>query len=183
VAIKRRLTAVGELFADSVFLTRGLTEVLKGVGGQQRAGGPAVVRYGQWPDLLAWAITPPGCGDQKLLSGARSALLREIADVDPLEDLAFEIGRAVCDEPPSPSGKAASFRAGYSEEVDKLRRVRDIRRGDGPGVEQREREQTGIKKLKVGYNRVFGYYIDVPGRRGTPPSRTHYIRQTDPGEQ
>ena len=69
------------------------------------------------------------------------------------------------------------LRPGYSEEVDRLRNIRDNGAKCVAELEAREKERTGIKKLKVGYNKVFGYYIDVPNSAGAVELPEEYIRK------
>ena len=81
------------------------------------------------------------------------------------------------DEPPFSVREGGILRPGYSEEVDRLRSVRDNGARMVQELEARERERTGIKKLKVGYNKVFGYYIDVPKSAGLENVPEDYIRK------
>ena len=92
----------------------------------------------------------------------QAALLQKLReDLDELLDITDLIDRAIEEDPPFSIREGGIIRKGYSEELDALR-------GDMNGgkelladVEKRERERTGIPKLKIGYNRVFGYYIEV----------------------
>ena len=85
--------------------------------------------------------------------------------------------RAICDEPPFSVREGGILRSGYSEEVDRLRNIRDNGAKCVAELEAREKERTGIKKLKVGYNKVFGYYIDVPNSAGAVDLPEEYIRK------
>jgi len=162
VAIKRRLTAVGELYSDNV--TRGeIIEILKNIGDIQRLVGRAVYGTANGRDLLALGTYCAAFPElRRLLAGKQSLALRRIADTDPVSQIPELIMRAICDEPPFSVREGGILRAGFSEEVDNLRNVRDNGAQMVSELETRERERTGIKKLKVGYNRVFGYYIDIP---------------------
>ena len=176
VAIKRRLSAVGELYADHV--TRGeILEILRGVGDIQRLAGRAVYGTANGRDLLALAnycaAFPLLC---RQLEGKESQQLRRIAEIDPLAQLPALLLRAICDEPPFSVREGGILREGYSEEVDRLRAMRDNGAAMIAELEARERERTGIKKLKVGYNRVFGYYIDLP-RAASETVPEDYIRK------
>lgn len=97
--------------------------------------------------------------------------------MDALDDIRAQIDRAICDEPPFSVREGGILREGYSEEVDKLRNIRDNGTQMVTELEQRERQRTGIKKLKVGYNKVFGYYIDVPKSAGLENVPADYIRK------
>ena len=162
VAIKRRLTAVQELFADNV--ARGeIIEILRNIGDIQRLVGRAVYGTANGRDLLALGTYCAALPElEKQLEGKMSLMLRKIAETDPLTHISELIMRAICDEPPFSVREGGILRAGFSEEVDSLRNIRDNGAQMVSMLETRERERTGIKKLKVGYNRVFGYYIEIP---------------------
>ena len=94
-----------------------------------------------------------------------------------LADLEGRISEAICDEPPFSVREGGILREGFDPEVDRLRSVRDNGAAMVAELEQRERERTGIKKLKLGFNRVFGYYIDVPNSAGDVELPEEYIRK------
>ena len=81
-------------------------------------------------------------------------LQREIL---PLEDLAKTIDDAIVDEPPFSVREGGMIKDGFNEELDSLRDIVNNGKGYIADVQLREQEKTGIKKLKIGYNRVFGY--------------------------
>ncbi len=96
------------------------------------------------------------------LSGYKSKMLSCIyEDIDLLEDVNSLINTSICDDPPLTVREGGMIRDGYSSELDNLRDIVTNGRGYLSSVEQAEQEKTGIKKLKIGYNRVFGYYIEV----------------------
>ncbi|MBR0040142.1 MAG: DNA mismatch repair protein MutS [Oscillospiraceae bacterium] len=177
VAISRRLTAVDELYRDNV--GRGeLIAALRGVGDMQRLIGRTVYGTAGGRDLRALS----GCCAAlpqliSLLAPYRSLELREIGAMDALEDIRRRVDEAICDEPPFSVREGGILRPGYSEEVDRLRDVRDNGARLVSELEARERERTGIKKLKVGYNKVFGYFIDVPKSAGEDNIPEDYIRK------
>ncbi len=177
VAIKRRLTAVQELYNDNV--NRGeLMLALRDICDMQRLVGRAVYGTAGGRDLRALA----NCAAvlprlRQLLEGFKSMELRDIRDMDILEDMRFEIDRAICDDPPFSVREGGILRKGYSEEVDRLRNIRDNGAQMVRELEERERQRTGIKKLKVGYNKVFGYYIDIPKSAGVENVPEDYIRK------
>jgi DNA mismatch repair protein MutS len=80
---------------------------------------------------------------------------------DLLADVAELIERALCDDPPALSGEGGIIRSGYNAELDELVGLADGGRSEILAIEARERERTGIGSLKVRFNRVFGYYIEV----------------------
>ena len=177
VAIKRRLAAVGELAKDNV--RRGeLILALREITDMQRLVGRCVYGTAGGRDLRSLcncALQLPRL--KALLAGFDSLALREIAATDDLADLARDIDCAVCDDPPFSVREGGVIRPQYSEELDRLRMVRDNGAQMVTELEARERERTGIRKLKVGYNKVFGYYIDVPRSAGQEALPEDYIRK------
>ena len=156
VAIRRRLAAVEELFRDNVGRAE-LTEKLKTVGDIQRLTSRAVYGAANGRDMLAlgnYLSAAPEIFAQ--LGKYQSGMLRSIAATEPLENLCALLRRAICDEPPFSVREGGILRSGYSEEVDRLRNIRDNGAKCVAELEAREKERTGIKKLKVGYNKVFG---------------------------
>ncbi|MCR5809666.1 MAG: DNA mismatch repair protein MutS [Clostridiales bacterium] len=81
--------------------------------------------------------------------------------IDPMEDIRELLERAIVDEPPLSVKDGGIIKEGYDKEVDELKSLSHGGRSALASIENRERERTGIKNLKVGYNRVFGYYIEV----------------------
>lgn len=188
VAIKRRLSAVNELYDDNV--ERGeMVEIIREIGDIQRLVGRTVYGTANGRDLLSlgrYCAALPKLREH--LENMKSAILRSIADTEPVSEISALIERAICDEPPFSVREGGILRQGYSEELDRLRDVRDNGARMVSELEKRERERSGIKKLKVGYNRVFGYYIDIPRsfigdvpeeyvRRQTLTSSERYITQ------
>ena len=176
-AIRRRLAAVEELFRDNVGRAE-LIEKLKAVGDIQRLTSRAVYGAANGRDMLAlgsYLSAVPEIFAQ--LGKYRSGMLRSIAATEPLENLCKLLRRAICDEPPFSVREGGILRTGYSEEIDRLRSIRDNGAKCVAELEAREKERTGIKKLKVGYNKVFGYYIDEPNSAGAATLPEEYIRK------
>ena len=97
-----------------------------------------------------------------LCSNFKSRLFAEILDeLDPLEDICKLVTDAITEEPPLAMHDGGIIRDGYDEQVDKLRKAKSDGKDWLLQLEAEEREKTGIKNLKVKYNRVFGYYLDV----------------------
>ena len=97
-----------------------------------------------------------------LCSNFKSRLFSEILDeLDPLEDICKLVTDAITEEPPLAMHDGGIIRDGYDEQVDKLRKAKSDGKDWLLQLETEEREKTGIKNLKVKYNRVFGYYLDV----------------------
>ena len=177
LAIKRRHAAVGELARESVKRSE-LMLSLREIHDIQRLVGRCV--YGtaggrDLRELCNCASVLPKLKEQ--LSSFQCKELMQIAGMDALEDLHYAIDRAICDDPPFSVREGGILREGYSEELDRLRSLRDHGSDAIAALEGRERERTGIKKLKVGYNRVFGYYIDIPKSAGDVEIPEDYIRK------
>ncbi len=97
-------------------------------------------------------------------------------ELKPCQDVVDLIGEAIADEPSSSLGEGNVIRKGFSEELDNLRIASQNARQYLANLERQEQEKTGIKSLKVGYNRVFGYYIEV-SNSNLPQVPQHYIRK------
>ncbi len=99
---------------------------------------------------------------QGAAAGGGAALLRELGtDLDVLEDVRDLLGRAIADDAPGALSDGGVIRTGWSEALDEMRRVRDGARDFIASLQTRERERSGIGSLKVGFNQVFGYYLEV----------------------
>ena len=97
-----------------------------------------------------------------ILEEMKASLLQEIyEDLDALEDLCDLVTKAIREEPPIAMKEGNIIREGYNEEVDKLRRAKSDGKDWLAKLEEDEREKTGIKNLKIKYNKVFGYYLEV----------------------
>jgi len=114
-------------------------------------------------DLIALKNTAQALPEvEYALSGAKSAMLKKLLeDFDILADIAGLIERAIDEEASAVLKDGNIIKDGYNEEIDTLRKAKKCGGGWLTELEAREREKTGIPKLKVGYNRVFGYYIEV----------------------
>ena len=99
---------------------------------------------------------------KQILAGFNSPLLMQInEDMDPLSDITALIRNSITDDPPLAQKDGGIIREGYNEDVDKFRRSRTDGKKWLSELEARERERTGIKSLKIKYNRVFGYSLEV----------------------
>lgn len=161
-AIRRRQEAVGEL-KDRPLEREALREALRGLVDLERlcarlALGRATPRdLGALRELLK---ALPGL--RKSLEPFEAPLLREIAlEVVPPEGMADLLERALVDDPPSAATEGGIIREGYHPELDELRGLSRDGKAWIARLEARERQRTGIQSLKVGYNQVFGYYIEV----------------------
>lgn len=160
--INLRQNAVEELCGDTV-LRGELSEGLSGVRDVERIITKTVYGTASPKDLLAISATAHRFPIIKgLLASANCKLLKEIYnDIDTLEDISALIDSAISENAPLTVRDGNIIKDGYNEEVDRLRN--DMKHGTGfiDEIEARERERTGIKNLRVRYNKVFGYYIEV----------------------
>ncbi len=160
-AIEARLDAVDEIFRASV-VRMGLADMLAGVQDIERLTGRISNGNLQPRDCIALSASLAVVPNLKFqISGFNSALLKEISSklVDTREICAL-LDSAISPEATT-LREGGYIRRGYNEQLDELREVKDHSKALLAELEAREREKTGIRTLKIGYNRVFGYYIEV----------------------
>jgi len=162
VQIGRRQQAVNDLVQD-IITREELALVLREVTDLERLIGRVVYGTAGGRDLVALAN---GLGKlpqiRDLLEGCSSALLQSLrAELDDLPDIRELIGRALVDEPPFSVREGKFIREGYDPDVDQLRNVMEHGSEMLAQLEADTKAQTGIKNMKVSYNKVFGYYIEV----------------------
>ena len=110
------------------------------------------------------------------LDGCRSPLLAEIAAADPLDELAAELERTLVESPPATARNGGVIAEGVDEELDRCRALATDSKRHILAMEAEEREKTGIPSLKIRYNKVFGYYLEVTkANQHLVPE--HYIRK------
>ena len=176
--IERRLDAVDELFKGTV-VRMGIADMLGGVRDIERLTGRVSNGNLQPRDCLALSSSLAAVPNLKFqLIGFSSSLLREIADdlVD-TKEICDLLDRAI--SPDATTLKEGNYiRRGYSEQLDELRAVKDNGKSLVLELETRERERTGIRNLKVGFNRVFGYYIEVTNSFKDKVPYSYVPRQT-----
>ena len=160
--IMLRQNAVEELCSGTV-LRGELINGMSGVRDIERLMTRVVYGSASARDLLSLADTAARFYPIKmLLQNVNSRMLKTIfGDIDPLEEIVELIKNAISEQPPATVREGGLIKDGYSEQVDLLRS--DMNNGTGylTDIETRERERTGIKNLRVRYNKVFGYYIEV----------------------
>ncbi|MCB2201408.1 DNA mismatch repair protein MutS [bacterium] len=175
--IERRLTGVSELFKerDLCFRIREVTKRLPDI--ERFAGRLGIGKLGPRQmmgirDGLAGAIRL-----KEILRDSHSPHLTQIADALPVcDDLVVTIENALVDEPPLVAAKGGMIRTGFSKRLDDLNHsIRDARTYIA-SLQKVERERTGITSLKVGFNKVFGYYIEVT-RANSKAVPEEYIRK------
>ena len=164
-AIGARLDAVEVLTQDPRGRDR-LREALDGVRDLERLAGRAALGRATPRELGALRDSMQRLPDgHAALDGLerreRSVLLETAAGFDLLADLGEELSRALVDRPPPQLGDGDAIRPGHDRALDELRDARDGGKAYIAGLQTRERQRTGITSLKVGFNKVFGYYIEV----------------------
>lgn len=113
------------------------------------------------------------------VAASSSALLKDIeSNIDLLTDVEELIKNAIEDEPPFTLREGGMIKKGYNEEIDELKAIMEDGAGVISSIEAKEREATGIPKLKVGYNRVFGYYIEITNPYKDLVPETYIRKQT-----
>jgi DNA mismatch repair protein MutS len=161
-AISRRQNAVQEL-VEGTLLRAKLFDSLDGVFDLERLMTRIVYGTANGKELRSLAQTIERLPEvRKSIIGSSSQLLKEICNqIDPLEDILTLIDNAIAEEPPISVKEGGIIKNGYNDEVDELHGLMKDGKGFLTGIETQEREKTGIRTLKIGYNRVFGYYIEV----------------------
>ena len=174
-AIELRLGAVSELKArDRSRLQRGLREV----GDLERLVSRAAQGLASPRELVALRRALEALPEvAEASSQAISLQLRQLAGaIRPDAELAAELPRALVEDPPAVMRDGGAIRPGYDAELDRIVEASRAAREWIAGLEAAERQRTGIRTLKVGYNRVFGYYIEGShANQGVVPG--HYVRK------
>jgi DNA mismatch repair protein MutS len=182
-AIRRRHDAVAVLVADGRSRER-VRDALDGVRDLERLAGRATARRAVPRDLGALRDSIRRLPDlRSALDGLnqreRSAALEAIAhDLDLLTDLGDSLAGALAERPPASLGDGDTIRAGADPALDEQRELRDGGKRYIVGLQAQERERTGIGSLKVGYNRVFGYYIEITKAHRSAVPADYERRQT-----
>ncbi len=175
--ISRRHNAVDELVHNTV-LRAELREQLSSIYDLERIMTRVVYGSANAKELRSLWQTLCRMGPIKQsLGGVSSSMLSDIErSIDPLEDIRDLIDRAIVEEPPFSVREGGMIREGYNAEIDQLNYEMTDGKGFITRVEAEEKEKTGIKTLKVRYNRVFGYYIEV-SKSFIDQVPEHYIRK------
>lgn len=175
--ILQRQRAVGEL-KDDLAKRSALTDELRQMFDMERLISRIVYGTANCRDLRSMSATlehVPAIRGQ--LIQCETSMLTVLGDsMDELQDIQQLITASIVDDPPFSLREGKFIRDGYSEELDDLRDIASGGKGAIAAIEAREREATGIPKLKVGYNRVFGYYIEV-SRLHSDKVPAHYVRK------
>lgn len=177
IKILERLDAVEELSSDMAGLEE-LRDSLEGIYDLERLMSRIAYKLASPRDVSALGKACANLpGVKKALEGYKSPLIKRLSEnISAHEDISDLVERALDDELPVNTRDGGYIRSGFNEELDKLRSITGGGRELLEKIEAREKEATGIKTLKVGFNRVFGYYIEVSkGQIGQVPDR--YVRK------
>ncbi|WP_263788700.1 DNA mismatch repair protein MutS [Salinibacter grassmerensis] len=177
--IRHRLDAV-EAFVDDRDLRDALREELNQMGDLERLAGKVATSRAAPGDLIAIKRTlrrlPNVLG---LLGDADSDALGAIeADLSPCPEMVDQIQSALVDDPPAKISEGGLIRDGYSEELDELRTIAQEGKDWVANLEKDESERTDIPSLKVGFNKVFGYYIEVTNTHADKVPEDYIRKQT-----
>jgi DNA mismatch repair protein MutS len=176
-AIRARLDAVEEMRGRTIE-RRELRAALKGLFDLERLSGRISLAAASPRDLVALKKSLAVCPRLRaLLEPFRSSLPAGIKDGwDSGDDIAELVDRAILDEPAALLTEGGIIKDGYDAELDELRAISRSGKGFIAGLERRERERTGIGSLKVRFNKVFGYFIEVT-KPNLPQVPSDYIRK------
>ncbi len=182
-AIERRLDAVQVFETDGPGRAR-ILEALEGVRDLERLAGRAAAgranprelgalrdSFGRLPAVAAALAELADITTSEILVGISQAF-------DTMDDLAALLGDALVERPPAQLADGGVVRQGFDAELDELREMRDGGKQYIAAIQQREREATGISSLKVGFNKVFGYYLEVTKVHAARIPQNYERRQT-----
>ena len=162
VEINKRLDSVKTLKED-IILRGDIIENLKKVYDIERLAGKMAYGNANARDMITLKNSLQKLPELKhILQNIETPLLKELYDnIDELTDISTLIEKAIVDDPPMAVKDGGIIKLGYDEEIDKLKTATTQGKNWIIDLEAQEKEQTGIKNLKVGFNKVFGYFIEV----------------------
>ena len=183
-AITRRSGAVAALVENTIGREE-LTAALSGLGDMERLISRIVYGTAGGRDLGGLRASIEKLPDIKgRLADFPDRRLQELSEeLDTLEDLGTRIAATICDEPPFSVREGELIRDGFHPEVDRLRHILKSGKGVIPEMEARERERTGIRNLRIKYNKVFGYTIEVSNSYKGQVPETYIRKQTLAGAE
>ena len=160
--INKRLNAVKEL-KDDIILRGDIIEALKKVYDIERLSGKMAYGNANARDMITLKNSLLKLPEVKtLLSNCKSDMLKDLYEsLDELQDMYELIEKAIVDDPPMTVKDGGIIKLGFDEEIDKLKTAQTEGKNWLIQLEAEEKEKTGIKNLKVGFNKVFGYFIEV----------------------
>ena len=177
--ITKRQNAVGEL-CDNPILRDEIRQALTGVSDIERLLTRIVYSTANAKELKSLQSTLEKLPSIKArLADSSSYLLKAVYnDIDLLEDIRSLIDSAIVDEPPFTVREGGMIKEGFDKDIDELKSIMNDGAGIIASIENEQRELTGIPKLKVGYNKVFGYYIEVTNSYKDLVPETYIRKQT-----
>ncbi len=177
--ITKRQNAVAALVDNSI-LRDDIRESLTGINDIERLMSRIAYGTANAKELRSLSSTIEHIPHIKeLLTDSSSSLLKSVFNsIDLLEDVKNLVDRAIVDEPPFSLREGGIIRKGFDEEIDSLKAIMEDGAGVIASIENEQRELTGIPKLKVGYNKVFGYYIEVTNSYKDLVPDTYIRKQT-----
>ena len=177
--INRRSAAVTAL-VDNTMAREELILALSGIADMERLMGRIVYGSAGGRDLVALqhAMEKLPAVKQQLAAFPKGRLRALFEELDTLQDLSDLIAQTLVDEPPFSVREGELIRDGFDAEVDRLRAILHGGKGIIASMEAQEKERTGIRTLKIGYNKVFGYYIEVSNSFRELVPETYIRKQT-----
>ena len=176
--IQERLEAVAES-KSNIESRQGIREYLKSVFDIERVGSKIVMGHANARDLIALKRSLLALPQiQKRVSTLKSTLFQWDENLNPLYELAEVIENAIREDAPPTINEGGMVKAGYHNALDELVKISQDGKGWLANLEVQEREATGITTLKVRYNKVFGYYLEVPKSRASDVPVNYVRRQT-----
>jgi len=176
--ILARLEAVAET-KNNIETRQGIREYLKSVFDIERVGSKIIMGHANARDLIALKRSLLALPQiQKMVSTLKAALFQWNENLNPLHELAEMIEKAIREDAPPTISEGGMVKPGYDSALDELVKISRDGKGWLANLEVQEREATGITTLKVRYNRVFGYYIEVPKSRASDVPANYVRRQT-----
>jgi DNA mismatch repair protein MutS len=174
--LERRLDLVEALFTDGALRAQ-IIEALHNLSDLERVTNRVLTGVAGPREIVSLRDTLTMMPHLRGLLIGQSQALRDLAhQLDPVENVADLIDRAIADDPPATIATVGVIRQGYSPDLDGIVRSSADARDWINSLEAVERERTGIKTLKVGYNKVFGYYIEIT-RANSEMAPAEYIRK------
>ncbi len=179
-AINERADLV-EAFFDNGDVRHKAAEFFSQIADLERLNGKLAAKMATPRDLAALSASLAVIGplvDYLLQDAAPAPLQRLARRIDKLEDILAILRRAIRPEPMGLIGGGEIFNEGYNKELDECRRLQQNGREIILGMADKERQKTGINTLRIRYNKVFGYYIEVPRARAAEVPKSYMRRQT-----
>ncbi|HXM71641.1 MAG TPA: DNA mismatch repair protein MutS [Candidatus Dormibacteraeota bacterium] len=183
-SIELRLGAVAEL-VESPDLRGALSVALKPVGDLERLSARSAQGHASARELVALRRSLDAIPAlQDAVAGCEALAVRELAgQLSGAPELAAKLAAALVEDPPPVARDGGAIRAGYDAELDGIAEASRTAREWIGGLEASERRRTGIRSLKVGFNKVFGYYIEISNANAVPPPSDYVRKQTLTGAE